>query len=200
MLSSDLVVIFSQKLSELKNKNGGSISFEDVSEIMVQIIEKVNENFKVGSVIYKELESIRDTIDEAKGETLHIIHDDEDSIPDASSQVTEAINQTESAANDIIDAASEIMEAAPDNEKIQALSMKIMENCDFGDLVRQRLQKVHTHLENVESRMDKLFETLKIERKEAPKDKVSDGIVLAGPQLSSDTPSQDDIDALFDSL
>lgn len=200
MLQADLIAILSQKLSELKSKKNGQITFEDVSEAMVQIIEKVNENFKVGSVIYKELENIKNSIDAAKGETLDIIHDDSEAIPDAASQVQEAINHAEDAANDIIDAASEIMEVAPDNAKVQELSMSIIEKCDFGDLARQRLVKVHTHLENIESRLDKLFEALKIERKEPPKDKVSDGVVLSGPQLSNDQPSQDDIDALFDSL
>lgn len=200
MLSADLVSILSKKLSELKNKKNGQITFEDVSEAMVSIIEKVNENFRVGSVIYKELENIKNSIDEAKGETLEIIHDDQESIPDATSQVQEAIDAAENAANTIIDAASEIMEAAPDNEKVQELAMKIIENCDFGDLSRQRLKKVHDHLANIEARLEKLFDALKIEKKDSPKEKFSDGVVLSGPQLSNDTPSQDDIDALFDSL
>lgn len=200
MLSADLVSILSGKLSELKKKKGGKISFEDVSEAMVSIIEAVNDNFKVGSVIYKELENIRDSIDDAKGETFEILHDDQDTIPDATSQLEEAIKANDAAANNIIDAASAIMEAAPDDQEVNDLAMKIIENCDFGDISRQRMVKVSTHLDNIEQRLDKLFDALKIERKEPSKDKTSDGVVLAGPQLSNDSPSQDDIDALFDSL
>jgi chemotaxis regulatin CheY-phosphate phosphatase CheZ len=92
------------------------------------------------------------------------------------------------------------MELAPENEKVQEQAMKIIEKCDFGDLSRQRLIKVVSHLDNIETRLTKLFDALKMQRKEPTENKCKDGASLSGPQLSADAPSQDDIDAIFDSF
>ncbi|PIR32848.1 MAG: hypothetical protein COV36_03460 [Alphaproteobacteria bacterium CG11_big_fil_rev_8_21_14_0_20_44_7] len=186
-------------MKELKSEKGGKISFDDISNMMISVIEAVNSGVLENSIIFKELEQIKVAIEEAKGETATILHDDGSSIPDASSHLDEVIKDTVNAANVIIDSASDIMELAGDNEEISAKAMIIIENCDFGDLSRQRLIKVLTHLDNIETRLDKLFAALELERK-TPKEKKADGISLTGPQLAADAPSQDDIDALFDSL
>lgn len=197
----DLTGILSNKLRELKATKGkAGINFEDVSSIIVSVIEDMKGSLLQDSVIYRELESIRDAIDEAKGETITILNDDGKTIPDAGLQLDAVIKSSEDAANDIIDAACLIMELAPENEKVQEQAMKIIEKCDFGDLSRQRLIKVVSHLDNIETRLTKLFEALKMERKEPEEKKCEDGASLSGPQLASDAPSQDDIDAIFDSF
>lgn len=197
----NITSILAAKLKELKeSQKDGKISFEDVTGMVVSVIESVNSNFIEGSMIYKELEEIKNAIENAKSETVTVLNDDDETIPDASLQLDEVIKHSEEAANTIIDNASEIMELAGDNEKVNELAMGIIEKCDFGDLSRQRLIKVVAHLDNIENRLNKLFETLKIEtRMEKPK-KESDGPEKSGPQLSGEAPSQDDIDALFDSL
>lgn len=198
----DLTGILSNKLQKLKTaKNDGKgVNFEDISQIMVEVIDDLKGTFLRDSIIYRELESIRDAIEEAKGETITILSDDGKTIPDASLQLDAVIKQSEDAANDIIDAACKIMELAPDNAEISAEATKIIEKCDFGDLSRQRLVKVVSHLQNIETRLNKLFDALKMERKETDEKVCESGVVLTGPQLSAEAPSQDDIDALFDSL
>lgn len=199
---ADITAILTTKLGELKKaKNGDPINFEDVSGMIVDVIANMEGDMLEGSIIYKELSSIRDAIEEAKGETVNILNDDGTTIPDAGLQLDAVIKASEDAANDIIDAASEIMEAAPDNDKVQAEAMKIIEKCDFGDLSRQRLIKVVSHLDNIETRLTKLFGTLKMDKKNPEEKKCEDGETsLSGPQLNKDAPSQDDIDAIFDSF
>lgn len=195
----DITSLLSTKLRELKTKKDGTVNFEDISQIMVEVVEGMKGSMLQGSIIYRELESIRDAIDEAKNETITILNDDGKTIPDASVQLDEVIKQSEHAANEIIDAACHIMELAPDNAEIGAACTRIIEKCDFGDLSRQRLVKVVSHMQNIETRLTKLFETLKLEKKESEEPK-ADGASLSGPQLSNEAPSQDDIDALFNSL
>lgn len=197
----DLTGIITKKMRELKvAKKDGGINFEDISDIIVDVIEGMKGSLLQDSVIYRELESIRDAIDEAKGETVTILNDNGETIPDAGLQLDAVIKASENAANDIIDAACAIMELAPDNAEVQAQAMKIIEKCDFGDLSRQRLVKVVSHLDNIETRLTKLFDTLKMEKKEHVEKKCEDGTSLGGPQLSADAPSQDDIDAIFNSF
>ena len=57
-----------------------------------------------------------------------------------------------------------------------------------------------SHLDNIETRLTKLFDALKMEKKEPEEKKCKDGSSLSGPQLSADAPSQDDIDAIFNSF
>ena len=199
---TDLTGVLESKLGELKKSKGeDALSFDDISNIIVDVIKGMEGQPLEGSVIYKELSSIRDAIDEAKGETEVILNDDGSTIPDAGLQLDAVIKASEDAANDIIDAASEIMDLAPDHEKVQEQAMKIIEKCDFGDISRQRLVKVVSHLDNIETRLTKLFDALKMERKKPEEKKCEDGATsLSGPQLDAEAPSQDDIDAIFDSF
>ncbi len=199
---TDLTGVLESKLGELKKSKGeDALSFDDISNIIVDVIKGMEGQPLEGSVIYKELSSIRDAIDEAKGETEVILNDDGSTIPDAGLQLDAVIKASEDAANDIIDAASEIMDLAPDHEKVQEQAMKIIEKCDFGDISRQRLVKVVSHLDNIETRLTKLFDALKMERKKPEEKKCEDGSTsLSGPQLDAEAPSQDDIDAIFDSF
>ena len=161
--NNDLNGLLSNKLKDLKaSKKDGGINFDDISGILVDVISGMKGGLLQSSEIYSELESIRDAIDEAKGETATILNDDGKTIPDAGLQLDAVIQSSESAANDIIDAACLIMELAPDNPEINEQAMKIIEKCDFGDLSRQRLIKVVSHLQNIETRLTKLFEALKM--------------------------------------
>jgi len=199
--NNDLNGLLSNKLRDLKaSKKEGGISFDDISGILVDVINGMKGGVLENVEIYAELEAIRDAIDEAKGETTTILNDDGKTIPDAGLQLDAVIKASEDAANDIIDAACLIMELAPENAEINAQAMKIIEKCDFGDLSRQRLIKVVSHLQNIETRLTKLFEALKMEKKAPAEKTCEDGSSLSGPQLSADAPSQDDIDALFNSF
>jgi hypothetical protein len=127
----DLTGIITTKMRDLKAaKKEGGINFEDISDIIVDVIEGMKGSLLQDSVIYRELESIRDAIDEAKGDTITILNDNGETIPDAGLQLDAVIKSSENAANDIIDAACLIMELAPDNAEVQAQAMKIIEKCD----------------------------------------------------------------------
>jgi chemotaxis protein CheZ len=199
MDSESLALDIVTRLKELKSK-AGKLDFDDISQMLCSVIEATNFEVASDTSIYKELEGIRGAIKEAKGEAADILNEGEHQIPDASSHLDEVVKETEAAANKIIDLATEIQSAVPDNEVVGNLVTQLYEACNFGDLSRQRIVKVLKHLDVIESKLDKLFESLNIEKNIKTKPEDPNKIALSGPQLTGSAPTQDDIDALFGSL
>jgi chemotaxis protein CheZ len=199
MDSHNLAIEIAARLKKLKAEKGDKLSFDDISNMLVSIIETTSSNVSDDNKIVSELEGIRNAIKDAKGEAADILNDGESQMPDASNHLDEVVKETEEAANKIIDLASEIQSAVPDNAAVADLVTKIYEACNFGDLSRQRIVKVLKHLDIIESKLVKIFDSLNIEKR--INGKPSEGeLLLNGPQLSGSAPTQDDIDALFNNL
>ena len=92
---------------------------------------------------------------------------------------------------------------------------QIFEACGFQDITGQRITKVVTAMEEIEGKIDDLIaafsndddtsrEDRRIAREQKRAEKrqeaIAEGELLEGPQLPETAVSQDDIDALFDSL
>ena len=199
MDSHNLAIEIAARLKKLKAEKGDKLSFDDISNMLVSIIETTSSNVSDDNKIVSELEGIRNAIKDAKGEAADILNDGESQMPDASNHLDEVVKETEEAANKIIDLASEIQSAVPDNTAVADLVTKIYEACNFGDLSRQRIVKVLKHLDIIESKLVKIFDSLNIEKR--INDKPAEGeLLLDGPQLSGSAHTQDDIDALFNNL
>ena len=192
-LASDIVT----RLKNLKAQ-AGKVDFDDISQMLVEVIEATKNNVILDINLAGELEGIRTAIKEAKGEAADILNDGDHDMPDASKHLDEVVKETEAAANKIIDLATEIQTLAPENEAIGNIVTQIYEACNFGDLSRQRIVKVLKHLDLIEGKLDKIYESLNIEKKVVSIN--PDKNMLSGPQLSGAAPTQDDIDALFGSL
>lgn len=199
MDSESLALDIVTRLKELKSK-AGKLDFDDISQMLCAVIEATNFEVAPDVTLYKELDGIRNAIKDAKGEAADILNDGEHQMPDASSHLDEVVKETEAAANKIIDLATEIQAAVPDNEVVGNLVTQLYEACNFGDLSRQRIVKVLKHLDLIESKLDKVFESLNIEKKLKAVPTDPNKVLLSGPQISGAAPTQDDIDALFGSL
>lgn len=120
-------------------------------------------------------------------------------------EMDEIVKATEEASNTIMDSA-EIMSSADASDAgysalVQDNCSKIFEACVFQDLTGQRISKVMTTLELVDTHLQDLQNLLGPEFEE-PDDEADepqgDAALLNGPALTDEGISQDDIDALFD--
>ncbi len=195
----------------------GELLIEDVGAMLEEMASSLSSDAAHDVFLRSEIEKMADYIVKAKSEIIAMVPDEEVEGPEnlslASSELNEVVKATEDATNTIMDAADAIQDAAGhiDNaeasSKIMDNTMKIYDACSFQDITGQRINKVLRTLEQVEYRvmnLIKLFGGNLPEGYEVPeglkKGDRPDEALMRGPQLAKDTPSQDDIDKLFDSL
>ena len=123
-------------------------------------------------------------------------------IPDATLQLNDVLQMTEQATITILDAATAVGGVVDDSSLGEAEKStihehigKIYESCSFQDISGQRIKKVLKHVTDLESKLQRLAETARGQQKNETD--VSDGSLMNGPALTSDAPSQEDIDNLF---
>ncbi len=149
-------------------------------------------------------------------------------IPEAGKELDAIVHSTEAATNTIMEQAERLMAAdASDSDAFQGevndAVMQIFEACSFQDLTGQRISKVVESLNFIDTRISRLAEVIgggdaeaHLTDLEAAREDRKDKLMLNGPQdandaisqddvdsmlngdAEADTPSQDDIDALFD--
>lgn len=154
--------------------------------------------------IVKELEILSNLIKTMKNEISQIessqivsfhlptAHDELDAVVEATGQATHSILQ---AAEDI-DAYTKHL---PDKfqKTMQAYTVKIYEACTFQDITGQRISKVIFALRVIEQNISQLIEAAALEQKKN-QDEQRDSNLLRGPQAKSKTPTQQEIDAIFE--
>jgi chemotaxis protein CheZ len=165
----------------------------------------------------REIESLAEYISQAKKEIAAIRltseHTGSDkNLGNAQLELNEVVRHTEEATNTIMDKAEAIMADAvamgDAGAVINGNALEILEACSFQDITGQRIRKVLKTIEQIELRVGnliKLFggelpEGMAFGEVETGAPKRADEALINGPQLSKDTPSQDDIDKLFSSL
>lgn len=129
----------------------------------------------------------------------------EEHIPGANLELEAVVKSTEEAANRILDAAEKIQALAdggsPRKDDILAQITEIFEASNFQDLTGQRIRKVIKCLKDIDRVIEEFLAEadgkIHIATKKAKK-KNKDEELMEGPQL--ETPSQDDVDKLFESL
>lgn len=150
--------------------------------------------------LYAQIEDIMLHFKEIRGEAAGIVRTSQ--MPDAALHLNDVLQSTEEAAMIILDAATAIGSLAEDprvhadvKEGITQQVARIFEAAGFQDISGQRIKKVLLHLNELEAQLLRLSETAQRQAAPPPKD-----TLLQGPSLSSEAPSQDDIDRLFGSL
>lgn len=208
--------------SLLKNLIGlreqkGQILIEDVGAMLEGMASTLQSDSHPDNFIRGEMERMAQYIQSAKEEIAAMVPNPEEGAPQnisaAGMELGEVVKATEEATNTIMDAADAIMDAAGNvtdadaSAKIMDETTKLYDACSFQDITGQRINKVLTTLEYVESRVGKLVKLFGgalpegYEIKDTPnKEDRPDEALMGGPQLSGDAPSQDDIDALFNSI
>ncbi|MEO3429449.1 protein phosphatase CheZ [Pelagibius sp. CAU 1746] len=205
------------QLQEL-HKTDGAIDPAEVVAIVESVIDSIEGDLTaVGLKVYADIEALARYINTARAEIAELRPDDINSehLPAATDELTAIVGATEQATHQIFEAVEGI-EALTEKmkpevaEQVSAAVTSIFEACGFQDITGQRITKVVTALQQVESKVDALLhafgDDIKCDapRKAAEKKTTPSGAparpdedLLNGPQLPENAISQDDIDALF---
>ena len=120
-------------------------------------------------------------------------------------ELEEVVAETARAANEIM-GASETIErlmprVAPDvAAELLAAVTSIYEASAFQDITGQRITKIIRAVQEIEGKIETLVGACGEAAGEATDQRSGDDALLNGPQMAKTANSQDDIDALFDSL
>ncbi|WP_340118630.1 protein phosphatase CheZ [Pelagibius sp. 7325] len=206
------------QLQELQ-KVDGSISPDDLLGIVESVIDSMEGDLSaVGLKVYADIEALAKYINTARAEIAELRPDDINSehLPAATDELTAIVGSTEQATHQIFEAV-ETIETLTEKmdpavaEQVSAAVTSIFEACGFQDITGQRITKVVTALQQIESKVDALLHAFgdDIKKDGAPrgaqkktttpsgKPARPDEDLLNGPQLPENAISQDDIDALF---
>jgi len=206
------------QLQELQ-KTEGSIDPDQLIGIVEAVIDSIEGDLTaVGLKVYADIEALAKYINTARAEIAELRPDDINSehLPAATDELTAIVGSTEQATHQIFEAVEMIESLAEQMppevaEKVSTAITSVYEACGFQDITGQRITKVVTALQKVESKVDALLNAFgdDVKREGAAKapekrDKTPSGAparpdedLLNGPQLPENAISQDDIDALF---
>jgi len=206
------------QLEELQKTNA-SIKPEELVGIVEAVIDSMEGDMTaVGLKVYADIEALARYINTARAEIAELRPDDINSehLPAATDELTAIVGATEHATHQIFEAVEgiEALTAKMDPEvaeQVSAAVTSVFEACGFQDITGQRITKVVTALQKVESKVDALLQAFGDDIKRdgaprAPEKKTTapsgaparpDEHLLNGPQLPENAISQDDIDALF---
>jgi chemotaxis protein CheZ len=121
-------------------------------------------------------------------------------------ELEEIVAETARAANEIMGAAEAIEQLIPRVDADVAVALlaavtRIYEASAFQDITGQRITKIIRAVQDIEEKIDTLVGACGDATGGASADdRTGDAALLNGPQLSKAANTQDDIDALFDSL
>ncbi|MDA0781051.1 MAG: protein phosphatase CheZ [Rickettsiales bacterium] len=198
-LSKDLYY----KLCSLKDKNGNNVELNQVESVVSDLILlfKTHCN-KYDSQLFEEIKAIGDTAHSAKMDFNDGKKDNV--IESASSELDAVIESTEQATDTILDSAENIQKIilnSPENEVSKGITdnvMIIFEACNFQDITGQRIKKISKALDFIEHSAGHILSKYSYE--DINKDERGDAHLMKGPGSNQDSPNQDDIDKLFDSV
>ena len=154
--------------------------------------------------LHKDCRDLVQFIVSARSEISQIRPTDikQDKIPRAGKELDAIVQATESATNQIMEATERIMDArVTEAEVVNDACMEIFEACSFQDITGQRISKVVSTLEYIESYLDKLSTAWGHDSdNEAPvdDDPTGEAALLNGPALSGEGVDQNYVDSMFD--
>ena len=195
---------------------------EDILEVVQSVMASIEgDHTSLNQRLHAEIEALAEYINTAKAEITEIRADKitAEYLPEASDQLSAIVGATEQATNEIFEAVESIEELAStmtpkQAERITEAVTRVYEACSFQDITGQRISKVVTALQNVESRVDALLQAFGQEADAVasgtgtPAEKPTatksgarpDEDLMHGPALPGQANSQEDIDALLASF
>lgn len=198
-----------KKLKGLQEQNNGVIDTNNIDEIIKQFLELIGSHLTNAQEqeVYHQIEMIQAKFISLKRDISNISLEilDDNFIPDITMDLRSVILQTEKSVTNILDIADEISALCSKvtdtsiRNELMIKSTRILELCNFQDLTGQRIQKIVHHLTEIESVIYKMLHAL---RPESNLRSVSSSTtsLLNGPQKEENSPSQSDIDDLFNNL
>ncbi len=203
-LHGDLQQLFRQ----MRDAKGESIDVKDLTDALGTIVQDMERTVSHEDGLLTELKGILAYIEKTKKDLSSPLSDIQESllVSDASEELMAVVKTTEEATNRILDAAEGIQSSLADvdpedaRERINTASMEIIEACNFQDLTGQRLRKVIDTISYIEDRLRQLLGEAPLSADAAQKFRKSDRPdedLMNGPGKLDETPTQDDIDAIF---
>ena len=211
------------EVSELQSGKIRHAGATEILEVVQTIIDSMNQDIpSIDVAVRDDLEDLASYIRETKTEIMSLNPEEisEEHLPTASVELDAIVSATEKATHSIMEAA-ELIEQVGDqvggemSDKLMTATTQIYEACGFQDITGQRVSKVIKALQEIEGKVDDLIGAFKDEdeaareerrrareaqRDEKRQEAIAEGELLEGPQLPEQAISQDDIDALFESL
>lgn len=197
-----------EKLRAMQEQNKGIIDMNNLDDIIKQFLDILSPHIvnKEKQDIYHQIELISAKFLSLKKDISNISNEilDHNFIPNINMELRSVVTQTEKSVTGILDVSDEISELASKvtdpqiKTELMIKATRILELSNFQDLTGQRIQKIIHHLSEIESIMFKMLHALRPEAKLRTKVLSADELLVNGPQGDDNTPSQDDIDALFD--
>ncbi len=204
------------------SKSGGRVDPKDILEVVQSVMASIEgDHASLNYRLHADIEALAEYINTAKAE-ITIIRADKinaEYLPEASDQLSAIVGATEQATHEIFEAVELIEELASTMapelaERITDAVTRVYEACSFQDITGQRISKVVTALQNVESRVDALLQAFGEEGGAAangtgaPAEESTatkpgtrpDEELMHGPALPGEGNSQEDIDALLASF
>lgn len=198
---------------------------KDILEVVQSVMASIEgDHASLSYRLHEDIEALAEYINGAKAEIAEIQADRINTgyLPEASDQLSAIVGATEQATNEIFEAVESIEELAaklaPDHaEQITEAVTRVYEACSFQDITGQRVSKVVTTLQNVESMVHALLlafgeasngaATADTAAGPSPKSGAvpeaparPDEHLMNGPQMPGEANSQEDIDALLASF
>ena len=138
---------------------------KDIIEVVQSVMASIEgDHASLSYRLHADIEALATYINTAKSEIADIQADKIGSefLPEASDQLSAIVGATEQATNEIFEAVEAIEELAakmgPEHaEQVSQAVTRVYEACSFQDITGQRITKVVTALQNVESMGDALL-------------------------------------------
>ena len=213
----------SRVLDEIGIGTNGDITVNEILSLAQTMSSSLSSVYRaVDASIQREFREIASYIEAMKTDIAGLQANDlqQTHLPTAGKELDAVVEATEEATNTIMECAETIMNADDaDHDAYKALVdenvMKIFEACSFQDITGQRITKVVTTLQQVESKIDALLQAFGDDiKRDGPPKPVEDSeghanedeasrvqrrkdLLLDGPQAKGEGVSQDEVDDLF---
>ncbi len=207
------------------SKTPGRVDPNEILEVVQSVMASIEgDHASLSHRLHADIQALANYIDTAKAEIAEIRIDKINSefLPEASGQLSAIVGATEQATNEIFEAVEAIEKLAAkmgpeQSEQVTEAVTRVYEACSFQDITGQRISKVVTALQNVESMVNALLLAFGEENGTrgtgngavVPETESSavpettgrpDEHLIHGPQMPGEGNSQDDIDALLASF
>ncbi len=205
-------VTIEERIAQLRAERGDSVPLDEIGAVALCLLTSVEGEVTSGELhARQEVVNLLAFLRDARTEIANIRPNriSRRDIPAATDELDAVVKSTEAATFTILNAAETLSALAPNvapehAEVVNQVVMEIYEASNFQDISGQRIMKVVRTLRKIEERLTRLATTLGLDADgdlddEAEMVDEAKG-PLTGPALPQAASSQDDIDALFDSL
>jgi len=206
------------RLEELRARGVGEVPVKDIGEIVGGILDSLNGDMSsIDLTLFSELESLAVFIRAAKGDiaSIHPEKVREHHLPSARDELDAIVGATERATEEIMAAVEQIetISSGVDPEAAEQITdqvMQIYEACSFQDITGQRITKVITTLQQIESSIEGMLAAFgdevarqrlaELAEKNKETEERAEANLLNGPQLEGSANTQDEIDNILASF